>query len=179
MKTALELHKDADYYISVQKMKDCNGCDVIIPENIMIDTPKIYCRYVLGNNKLEAFISDSSIKVTDKCINVVAPNYALRTVIIADLLAKAYEIGIDTGLVCYYNEKGDDVSEESKGIYGLMDKPFKTEEDSNKEIFLFNSLLELFGGQCEITEKEIEEKGVMAGYNCILQLLRDGVYNDY
>ncbi len=155
MNNMTQLHIKNKYYIDVQKTS--SGCIVKTPGNIL-SSPQFLpetTEYKIENNILSVNRAD-----------YVIPNYAIRGVILVDIMMKVTKLGLPLDLVLYF-----DGLTQKKGLLEIIDAP-KNLEEKNKDGLLFKNLADIMLGGFDSEDAKKNEIGI--GYNLIYQICEKG-----
>lgn len=168
MTQELDLHIKNNYTVEIQRISDVNGVAVNYPANILYGVDELDCAYVIENGVVQFIVDDKVNK------EIKSPIWSLRPLIILDVLIKNAIIFIDNTLILYYNKDGEELLGDARGVFNSLDAPSLEKSDLDKELFLLKVLVDLFEGDCKISEEDIENNGVTEGYKNMLFLLKDG-----
>lgn len=162
-RTVAQIHLKNDYFIKIRRIVGSNGCFIEIPENRIENQPALKTHYKLNSGGLTVDYGNND------GWKIIGPAYALRILILCDLLLKIADHHIDMSLIVYYNENGEHVKD--GGIFKIIDSPFEEDgEDRQKELLLYEKLKDLFAGKSEVDEDELRKEGILEGYTRILEI---------
>lgn len=153
--TALRLHIDNNYYVSLHQSEDKKGTLAIFPENRFLQEPKHICYYSIDDNTLKTFYNDDIVLKECPKFCGIMKKYMVRPVILSDIIAKTKTRRIDLSLIFCLNVKGE-IEEKSK-ILNYICSEEMTDEEKNKEQEIINKLTVL---SQNITVEDFNEDGI-------------------
>jgi hypothetical protein len=153
-----------DYFISVHKDSDKNGCLAIFPsQTIFHNRSEAYSIfYEITNIGLKYFytIDGNEPKVTE----LECPEYSRRVLIFQDLLNRALGLSISTKLILYYNEKGEEV--DTEGLISCLNGPVDEHERELEDNFA--NLFYYFLSNPDKDYSSLAQRcGIGSGYNLL------------
>ena len=161
MNPCLELHIKHNYFIKAEKIKD-NQLKVRFPKNIQESLPELETTYQLLDKE---FIMSRNGKIRQ----LPAPNYALRTLMMADILINLDIYDIATELIVLY-----DNNEIVKPANGLMDMitPKFDAGDEKKELGMTTMLTQVVLGDFSDVKQNTEKFDIAQGVEVLFLLLK-------
>ena len=161
-----ELHDTAVYFVRITSI-DETCIEVIYPSNVLIEPviEPVLVRYDVQNDVVTKTVFNNNGDVIDT-IDIKAPEYARRIVVLADIVMKCGQLSINSKLIFKYKDGVKLPQEET--ILELLSKP----DNRYSELVLFNMLNSLMTGKDSASLAEAN--GVLEGYNLLLTVLEMG-----
>jgi len=161
MNKCLELHIKHNYFVKAEKLKE-NQVKVRFPKHIKESLPELETTYQLLDKE---FI----MSYNGKLRKLKSPNYALRTLMMADILINLDVYDIATELIVLYEN-----NEIVKPANGLMDliKPTFDAGDEKKELGMTTILTQVVLGDFSDVKQNTEKFDIEEGVEVLFLLLQ-------
>lgn len=149
------LHMKHGYYIDISKT--ANGCIVKSPANILL---------------VPQHLPETTIyKIEDHILNInnndyAVPNYAVRSIILTDILMKMTQLNMPLSLVVFF-----DGLTQKKSLTEIINPP-DDESDRKKDVTLLQSLSKIMLG--EIDSEDAKKMGIGIGFQLIFNICKKG-----
>lgn len=161
LKEQIEEHFRVGCYATFKPVDELTAGELTIPENKIMETGKVNILYETSKNSLTIYING----IKDKVINI--PNYAIRCLILCDLICKCDAFGISSILVRPLDKNGNLLPYEYTDMVSSKNNVDLIKIDmSKKEVALEEKLCVAFRNMITFGESTIEES-LTSGFNII------------